>query len=76
MDQISGQSVLRPRRRVVRRESPRQRSILARLRSVRQRIGRLRAAPVEEPESEYAFLVGRVIDTATLGRAGIRQRSE
>ncbi len=36
---------------------------------MRQRIGRLRAAPVDAPESEYAFLVGRVIDAATLGRA-------
>ena len=69
MDQTSAQSAPRLRRRVIRRESPRQRSILARLRSVRQRIGRVWAAPVEAPESEYAFLVGRAIDLATLGRA-------
>ncbi len=69
MDQISRQSVLRLRRRAVRRESPRQRSILARLRSVRQRIGRFQGGTVDAPESEYAFLVGRVIDAATLGRA-------
>ena len=69
MDQTSAQSAPRLRRRVIRRESPRQRSILARLRSVRQRIGRRWAAPSEAPESEYAFLVGRAIDLATLGRA-------
>lgn len=69
MNQISEPAALRPRRRAVRRESPRQRSILARLRSVRQRIGRLRASTAEAAESEYAFLVGRAIDAATLGRA-------
>ena len=69
MDQTSAQSAPRLRTRVIRRESPRQRSILARLRSVRQRIGRVWAAPVEAPKSEYAFLVGRAIDLATLGRA-------
>jgi cellulose synthase/poly-beta-1,6-N-acetylglucosamine synthase-like glycosyltransferase len=36
---------------------------------VQQRIGRLRAAPAEAPEGEYAFLVGRAIDAATLRRA-------
>ena len=69
MNQIFEHAALRPRRRVVRRESPHQRSILARLRSVRQRIGRLRASTAEAVESEYAFLVGRAIDAATLARA-------
>lgn len=69
MNQISESTGLRPRRWVVRRESPRQRSILARLRSVRQRIGRLRASTAEAAESEYAFLVGHAIDAATLARA-------
>jgi glycosyltransferase XagB len=69
MDQTAAQSAPRFHRRAARRESSRQRSILARLREARQRIGRLRAAPAEAPESEYAFLVGRAIDAATLGRA-------
>ena len=69
MDQTPAQSAPRTRRRAMRRESPRQRSILARLRDVRQRISRLRARPVEAPEREFAFLVGRTIDAATLARA-------
>ena len=69
MNQISEHAQRHPRRRTIRRESPRQRSILARLRSARQRIGRLRASSAEMAESEYAFLVGRAIDAATLGRA-------
>jgi hypothetical protein len=36
---------------------------------VRHRIGRFQGGTVDAPESEYAFLVGRVIDAATLGRA-------
>ncbi len=36
---------------------------------MRQRIGRLRASTAEVAESEYAFLVGRAIDAATLERA-------
>ena len=60
-----------PRRlshRAVASESPRARSILARLRAVRQRIAPLRAA-TEGQHSEYGFLVGRSIDAATLRSA-------
>ena len=60
-----------PRRlkhRAVPPESPRAKSILARLRAVRQRITPLRAA-AEAQHSEYGFLVGRSIDAATLRSA-------
>ena len=58
----------RLRHRAVPSESPRARSILARLRAVRQRITPLRAA-AEAQHSEYGFLVGRSIDAATLRSA-------
>ena len=69
MDPRTASTALRPRHRTPQRESSRQRSILARLREVRQRIGPLRAASAEASTREYAFLVGRAIDTATLRKA-------
>ena len=68
MDRTSSSVALRPRVRKSRRESSRARSILGRLRAVRQRIGRLVVAAAA-PESEYAFLVGKAIDEATLRRS-------
>lgn len=69
MDPRTASTALRPRYRIPQRESSRQRSILARLREVRQRIGPLRAASAEASTGEYAFLVGRAIDSATLRKA-------
>ena len=68
MDKAPLPTAPRPRPRAARPESPRPRGILARLRAVRQRIGPLRAA-TEAQQSEYAFLVGRAIDAATLRKA-------
>jgi hypothetical protein len=58
----------RLRRRAPTKESPRSKSILARLRAVRQRIAPLRTA-IEVQRGEYGFLVGRSIDAATLRSA-------
>jgi glycosyltransferase XagB len=58
----------RLRHRAAASESPRAKSILARLRAVRQRITPLRTAP-EAQRSEYGFLIGRSIDAATLRAA-------
>ncbi len=68
MDEVPNPVPRRVRRRAVKAESPRAGGILARLRSVRQRIGPLRSAAVAE-RSEYGFLVGRSIDAATLRAA-------
>ena len=68
MDEARFPVLRRLRYRAATAESPRARSILARLRAVRQRITPLRAA-AEAQRSEYGFLVGRSIDAATLRSA-------
>jgi glycosyltransferase XagB len=68
MDDARFPVLRRLRHRAAKAESPRARSILARLRAVRQRITPLRAV-AEVQHSEYGFLVGRSIDAATLRSA-------
>jgi glycosyltransferase XagB len=68
MDEARFPVLRRLRHRAATAESPRARSILTRLRAVRQRITRLRAA-TEARHGEYGFLVGRSIDGATLRSA-------
>jgi hypothetical protein len=43
--------------------------LVADTRRIAARLARLGAPPRAEPESEYHFLLGRFIDTATLARA-------
>jgi cellulose synthase/poly-beta-1,6-N-acetylglucosamine synthase-like glycosyltransferase len=68
MDEAPNPVPRKVRRRAVAAESPRPDGILARLRSVRQRIGPLRSAAAAQT-NEYGFLVGRSIDAATLRTA-------
>lgn len=68
MDEASIPAPRKFRRRAVEPESPRVDGILARLRSVKQRIGPLRTAAAAET-NEYGFLIGRSIDAATLRTA-------
>ena len=68
MNEVRNPVPRRSKRRAARKESSRSKSILARLRAVRQRIAPLRAA-TEVQRGEYGFLVGRSIDAATLRSA-------